>query len=181
MEERRHAHRRGERGTHPVLIGIAAVIILVVLVVIFLLLQKPKQVTPIAVLGNSPSASAAATPTAVPVTVAPTAAPTAVSTKPAFASLDIPHTVSCLDMNGQLIQGNVYPPISWNAINATGITISIDGPGIFGSYGPSGSFTPQDETIPFSCSEPFKHTYLFTTTGGSGPAATKQVTITATH
>ena len=46
-----------ERGTHPVLIAVAAVIVLVIVVVIFLLLQKPKQVTPVAILGTSPSAS----------------------------------------------------------------------------------------------------------------------------
>jgi len=172
----RHAGRRGESGTHPVLIGIAAVIILAIVVVVFLLLQKPKQVTPVAVLGTSPSASAAATPTPVQVTVAPTAAPTPVSTTPAFASLNVAPIVSCIG-----VTGDAWPSMKWSTTNATGITISIDGPGIFGSYGASGSITPTDEVIPFACSAPYKHTYLFTTTGGSGPAAAKKVTITGVH
>jgi hypothetical protein len=176
LQQRRHARRHGERGTHPVLIGIAAVIILVVVVVIFLLLQKPKQVTPVAILGTSPSASAAATPTAVPVTVAPTAAPTAVSTTPAFASFNAPRKVAC---NGQSV---IYPHMTWSVVNATGITISIDTPGgIYDSYGTHGATDQQNDMVPFACSKtPLEHMYFFTTTGGTGPAVTKQVTITGT-
>lgn len=179
-EQRRRAHRQGEGGTHPVLIALAAVLILVVVVVIFLLLQKPKQVTPIAVLGTSPSASAAATPTAVPVTVAPTvaptAAPTAVSTTPAFASFNAARKVAC---NGQAV---IYPHMTWSVVNATGITISIDTPdGIFDSYGTSGATDQQSDRVPFACSKtPLEHMYFFTTTGGTGPAVTKEVTVTGT-
>jgi hypothetical protein len=176
-QRRRRANRQGERGTHPVLIALAAVIILVIAVVVFLLLQKPKQVTPVAVLGTSPSASAAAaTPTAVPVTVAPTAAPTAVSTAPAFASFNAPHKVAC---NGQSV---IYPHMTWSVVNATGITISIDTPdGVFDSYGTSGATDKQSDMVPFACSKtPLEHMYFFTTTGGTGPAVTKEVTITGT-
>jgi hypothetical protein len=174
--QRRHANRAGEHGTHPALIAVAAVIILVVVVVVFLLVQKPKQVTPVAVLGTSPSASSAATPTAVPVTVAPTAAPTAVSTTPGFASFNAPHKVSC---NGQDV---IYPHMTWSVVNATGITISIDSPdGVFDSYGTSGATDQQSDKVPFSCSKtPLEHMYFFTTTGGTGPAVTKEVTITGT-
>jgi hypothetical protein len=159
-----------------VLIAIAAVILLVIVVVVFLLLQTPKQVTPVAVLGTSPSASAAATPTAVPVTVAPTQAPTPVSTAPRFANFNAPHTVAC---NGQSV---VYPHMTWAVVNATGITISIDAPeGLYDSYGMSGATDQQNDQVPFGCSKtPLQHTYFFTTTGGNGPAVTKEVTVTGT-
>jgi hypothetical protein len=178
VERRLHGGRQGERGTHPVLIAIAAVIVLVIAVVIFLLLQKPKQVTPIAIIGTSPSASAAATPTAVPVTLPPTEAPTPtpIGTSPAFQSFNAPHKVAC---NGQDV---IYPHMTWSVVNATGITISIDTPdGIYDSYGTSGATDQQNDKVPFSCSKtPLEHMYFFTTTGGTGPAVTKEVTITGT-
>jgi len=167
-----------ERGSHPLVYVVAAVLILAVVVIVFLLLRKPAQVTPVAVLGTSPSASASAT--AVPITVAPTLAPTATptvaSTSPAFASFSAPHKVAC---NGQAV---IYPHMTWSVRNATGITISIDTPdGIFASYGPSGATDQQSEQVPFACSKtPLEHMYFFTTTGGTGPAVTKSVTITGT-
>jgi hypothetical protein len=180
VERRLHGARQGEHGTHPVLIALAAVIVLVIAVVIFLLLQKPKQVTPVAVLGTSPSASAAATPTAVPVTLPPTGAPTPiptpVGTSPAFASFSAPHKVAC---NGQAV---IYPHMTWSVVNATGITISIDTPdGLYDSYGTSGATDQQNDNVPFACSKtPLEHMYFFTTTGGTGNSVTKEVTITGT-
>jgi hypothetical protein len=167
-----------QRGSHPLVYVLAALLILAVVVVVFLLLRKPAQVTRVAVLGNSPSASASTTP--IPVTVAPThaptQAPTQASTAPAFASFNAPHTVAC---NGQDV---IYPHMTWSVRNATGITISIDTPdGIFDSYGPSGATDQQNEKVPFACSKsPLEHMYFFTTTGGTGPAVTKSVTITGT-
>ena len=161
---------------HPVLIGVAAVVILAIVVVVFLLLQKPKTVTPVAVLGTSPSASAAATPTAVQATVAPTQAPTPVSTAPAFAKFNAPRKVAC---NGQSV---IYPHMTWSVVNATGITISVDTPGgLYDSYGTSGATDQESDKVPFSCSKtPLEHMYFFTTTGGTGPAVTKQVTVSGT-
>jgi hypothetical protein len=179
VQRRTHGAHRGERGTHPVLIAVGVVIVLVIAVVVFLLLQKPKQVTPVAVLGTSPSASAAAaTPTAVPVTLPPTEAPTPtpLGTSPTFTNFSAPHKVAC---NGQ---STIHPHMTWAVANATGITISIDDPGgVFDSYGPSGATDQQSDPVPFSCSGNFQHTYYFTTTGGTGgPDVTKQVTITGT-
>jgi hypothetical protein len=170
--------RSTERGSHPLVYVVGAVLILAVVLVVLLLLRKPAQVTSVAVLGTSPSASASAT--AVPVTVAPTLAPTRAptpaSTSPAFASFSAPHTVAC---NGQAV---IYPHMTWSVRNATGITISIDAPdGIFASYGPSGATDQQSEQVPFACSKtPLEHMYFFTTTGGTGPAVTRSVTITGT-
>lgn len=180
-KQRHHAVRRGERGTHPVLIAVALVIVLIVVVVVFLLIQKPKQVTPVAVLGTSPSASAAAvsTPTPVEVTVAPTEAPTPVPTTPTFLGLEAPSTMSCKNHDGA---DNIYPPITWSVANATGVTVAIDSiDQKWADYGPSGRTDQTNEPVPFRCDAmPLKHTYFFTTTGGTGPEVTRTITVKGT-
>ncbi|MBA2381835.1 MAG: hypothetical protein H0V73_06965 [Chloroflexi bacterium] len=66
--------------------------------------------------------------------------------------------------------------VSWSIARATGVTLGIDGPGIYDSY----QGTSRAIDVPFACShQQLSHTYTFTTTGGSGPAATKTRTVTA--
>jgi hypothetical protein len=57
--------------------------------------------------------------------------------------------------------------ITWVVKRATGVTISIDGPGIFKRYpGATGL-----ATVPFACGAgDTKHTYTLTTTGSAGAA-----------
>ena len=160
------------------LIGLAAVIILVIAVVVFLLLQKPKQVTPVAVLGTSPSASAAAPPRRrFAATVAPTQADRHRSRQHPGSRTSTRRTRS-----RATARVDVYPHMTWAVVNATGISISIDTPGgLYDSYGTSGATDQQNDMVPFSCSAtPLQHTYFFTTTGGTGPAVTKKVTVTGT-
>jgi hypothetical protein len=62
--------------------------------------------------------------------------------------------------------------LEWEIARATGVTLSIDGPGIFDSYdGPSGS-----ADVPFACGER-RHTYLLTTTGGDGAAVSQEIVV----
>ena len=55
--------------------------------------------------------------------------------------------------------------VSWHVTGATGVTLSVDGPGLYGSYGPTGS-----QEFNFGCGGPVgsteTHTYTLTTTGG---------------
>ena len=67
------------------------------------------------------------------------------------------------DCKGPFIQ------LSWTTQNATGVSVSIDGPGVYDSYGPDGS-----AQVPFACSEA-SHTYTLTATG---PDGSTQQTIT---
>jgi hypothetical protein len=112
-------------------------------------------------------ASTAPTPSPKPTprpTPKPTPRPTATpNTKPAIVSYQIPSTVACGYNNAA-----VQIQITWIVKLATGVTISIDGPGIFDTYpGASGL-----ATVPFECGVgSSKHTYTLTTTGGTGPAA----------
>jgi hypothetical protein len=55
--------------------------------------------------------------------------------------------------------------VSWRVTGATGVTLSVDGPGIYASYGPNGS-----QAFNFGCGGPVgsteTHTYTLTTIGG---------------
>lgn len=75
---------------------------------------------------------------------------------PSFASVTVPATADC----------NATPiiTVSWRAVNATGVAISIDGSGTFGTYPARGS-----AEVPFSCGSP-SHRYTFTTQGANPPA-----------
>jgi hypothetical protein len=69
--------------------------------------------------------------------------------------------------------------LEWKVTGTDQVTISVDGPGIYDSYGASGS-----ATLSFPCGnwgpgETAKHTYLLKTVGG-GPVAKKEITATAT-
>jgi hypothetical protein len=124
---------------------------------------------------TAPTDSLAPTPevTLAPPTAAPTAARTAAPTKaptptatpntrPAITKFSIPSVVDCT-----ILAPTIH--ISWTIRNATGVTLSIDGGGLYQAYsGTSGS-----DDVPFGCSKNVPaHTYTLRTTGGSGPAAT---------
>lgn len=68
--------------------------------------------------------------------------------------------------------------VEWKVTGADKVTISVDGPGIYGTYPTEGS-----ETFAFSCGdgdpgETVKHTYLLKTVGG-GSVKSKQLTASA--
>jgi hypothetical protein len=72
-----------------------------------------------------------------------------------------------------------YPAISWTVTGATGVNIGIDGPQPYNSQPFATSYIANAngaEELPFSCGEDH-HTYTLTTVGGTGPAATKTITI----
>ncbi len=140
--------------------------------------------------GASPSAAAVATATAAPLpTPAPTDAPAdtsppvteeptpepeptadspeATPRPPRIRSFVAPDGVPCgaPDHSG-------FIEVSWEIRNATGVTISIDGPGIYEEYE---GLTGRRVELPFSCNQ--SHTYLLTTVGGVGPPATRELTV----
>lgn len=121
-----------------------------------------------------PTTEASAPPTdgPVPPTFPPTAAPAptpTANTNPRIVSWEVPKYEDCTGTTAGSID------VSWEVRRATGVTISIDGPGIYNSYGPEDAMA-----IPFGCSHSvLKHTYTLTTTGGTGPAAQITRTVTA--
>ncbi|GIF75346.1 hypothetical protein [Asanoa siamensis] len=69
--------------------------------------------------------------------------------------------------------------VEWKVTGTDKVTLSVDGPGVYGTYGASGS-----QEFSFPCGdwgpgETAKHTYLLQTVGG-GPVAKKTITATAT-
>lgn len=184
----------GARRREPLLLGISGALIGVVLavaLVAFLGLSGTgpgASGSPVALpsVSGAPSLSAAGSPSLAPtaslesspeVTIAPaTAAPTAMptprptrtprpaptlNTNPTITKFSIPSLVDCT-------AGAATIHVSWTIRNASGVTLSIDGGGLYQSYsGTSGS-----DDVPFGCDAGNRtHTYTLRTTGGNGPAA----------
>jgi hypothetical protein len=85
-------------------------------------------------------------------------------TAPVIDTFETPDDIDC--HNGNLQQFTV----SWTTTNATRVTISIDGAGVYQEYGPDG-----DASLPFNCSS--SHTFLLTAYSAGGQTATKQVSL----
>ncbi|MDG4822326.1 hypothetical protein O7635_10730 [Asanoa sp. WMMD1127] len=69
--------------------------------------------------------------------------------------------------------------VEWKVTGTDKVTLSVDGPGVYGTYGAAGS-----QELSFPCGdwgpgETAKHTYQLATVGG-GPVAKKTITATAT-
>jgi hypothetical protein len=60
--------------------------------------------------------------------------------------------------------------LEWTTSNATGVTIAIDGPGIYGSYPAEGR-----SSFPFNC-DGNSHTYTIVA-NGNGKTATQTITV----
>lgn len=128
------------------------------------------SVLPSASASQTPSARPSAKPTPKP-TPRPTPSPTP-NTRPAIASYQVPSTADCGGYTDV-----VQIQITWIVKRATGVTISIDGPGIYDSY----SGTSGLAMLPFACGAGnTKHTYTLRTTGGTGPAAKLTKTVKRT-
>ena len=158
----------------PILIGggIALVVALLAIGLFVVLTGKPApSASPTAGPTAGPTVTPLVTPTpepptAPPATTAPTAAPTEVP-PPSIVSFEGPVSVNCGDPN---FPSTIH--LTWRVANAEGTTLAIDGTGIYQRYP---GVLGQDD-VPFSCGGE-SHTYLLTTTGGNGPAASSQLVI----
>ncbi len=182
------------RGREPLVLGVTGALIGVGLAVALLVfgnfggdgtagasasptILPGQSVPPSLVAGASPLPSGDAT--VAPATTAPTAAPTPKPTKtpkptptantnPAIVTWEVPKLEDCTGTTG----GQIH--VSWTVARASGVSISIDGPGIYDSYaGLTG-----EVDLPYGCSDTIlEHTYTLTTIGGTGPAATRTKTV----
>jgi hypothetical protein len=113
-------------------------------------------------------------PTTAPVTTAPIrsggngAQPTLPSPpsgpSPTVATFVTPDDIDCHNGNSQLFSA------SWTTTNAAKSTITIDGGGVYKTYGPNAS-----ASLPFDCSSP--HTFVVTASAPDGRTATKSITL----
>jgi len=83
---------------------------------------------------------------------------------PTINSFVTPDNIDCHNGNSQNFSA------SWTTTNAVKTTISIDGPGVYKTYGANGS-----DSLPFNCSS--SHTFLLTAYGQDGRTATKSITL----
>jgi hypothetical protein len=136
------------------LTAVLGVLVVALLVVIAFLIGRGSQsgAEPLSAATAVTRATQAPTPTAAP----PTAAPTGQT----IVTFVVPATIKCdaADQTTPLVH------LSWTTARATGVSISIDGPGKFADYPASGS-----ADLPFACSVA-QHTYLLTTQGAGTPA-----------
>jgi hypothetical protein len=98
---------------------------------------------------------------------------------PRIAWFRIEHRPQCPQGTSEYPVEGVPVTLEWKVTGADKVTISVDGPGVYGTYSTEGS-----ETFTFSCGgaadgETVKHTYLLKTVGG-GSTRSKQLTATAT-
>jgi hypothetical protein len=84
--------------------------------------------------------------------------------KPVINSFTTPENIDCHNGNLQNFTAK------WSTTNATKVTISIDGPGIYDTYGPSG-----ETSLPFNCTS--SHTFLLTAYSADGTTSTQQITL----
>lgn len=83
---------------------------------------------------------------------------------PTIATFDTPESIDCHNGNFQTFTA------IWTTQGATKTTISIDGPGVYDTYGPNDS-----ASLPFNCSTP--HTFLLTAYDADGHTANKEITL----
>jgi len=86
------------------------------------------------------------------------------SAAPVINSFSTPENIDCHNGNLQNFTA------SWTTTNAVKVTISIDGPGVYNTYGPNG-----DTSLPFNCSS--SHTFLLTAFNSAGATVTKSITL----
>jgi len=143
---------------------LGVLVLALVVVVAFLVVrgsQGSGQPLSAATAVTQPTSSAPSpTPTAAPPTaVNATASPVPAPTGQTILTFVVPQTVKCDAAN----QTTPSVHLTWTTAKATGVTISIDGPGKFADYPANGS-----ADLPFACPRA-QHTYLLTTRGVGTP------------
>ena len=123
-------------------------------------------------VGSGSSPTTVTTTTTTSTTTTTTTPPTSTTTTttvpvavPQITGFSVsPSAPTCLS-NGQVL-------VSWSALHAAVVTITIDGAG-FGTFGASGS-----HSVPFAC-PPHAHTYGIVAQGANGQQATRSVQVNA--
>ncbi len=166
-------------------IALGALLVVLAIVVVVLLLSDN---------GDDNSTNAAATSTSTTVTTTPTTTQPATTTTSGGSGTSSGGTTATTTSNVPIITSytssttsiacpasdvstTVPTPtvtLSWATQNATGVDLSVDGPGVYSSYGPSGS-----TTLNVPC-DGNTHTYKLTAKGSNGQTATKTISV-ATH
>ena len=117
--------------------------------------------SPLAVPAGQGNAAPAPSAPAAPAAPAP-AAPAAPA--PVITSFNTPENINCHNGNFQMFSA------SWSTTNAVKTTISIDGAGVYKTYGPNAS-----DSLPFTCTS--AHSFKLTAIGHDGKQVSKTITL----
>lgn len=147
--------------------ALAAAGVIVLGVVVALLLSGGNDSDDKAASSTSSSAvsTSTSTSTSAPSTTSTTPGTTAPGAPVIGAFTASPSPFPCTPPTGGQIT------LTWSTSNATGVNVSIDGPGVFASYGPQGQ-----QAVPFAgCSS--AHTYTLTAKGSGGQQVQQTITV----
>ena len=112
----------------------------------------------------TPSPAPAPAPQPTPAPAPPTTTPKPAAPAPVITSFTTPENIDCHNGNSQTFTA------SWTTTNATKVTISIDGPGVYKTYPANGS-----DSLPYNCSS--AHTFKLTAYGQDGKTVSKTITL----
>lgn len=166
-----------------IVIGIGAVVVVLAIVIVVLLLSEDSGDDNTKVAATSGSAPVASTPPRSQAPTTPSGGSTATTAASTTAAPNAPVITSYTSSTTSIacpasdVSTTVPTPtvtLTWATQNATGVDLSVDGPGVYGSYGPSGS-----TTLNVPCNGA-PHTYLLTAKGSNGQTVTKTISV-ATH
>ena len=161
----------------------ALLVVVLAIVVVVLLVSGGGDDNNSNAAATTTSKSTSTTVTSTPTTTLPaTTTPTTPSTPPPTTSgapVITSYTASTLSIVCPAADvSTTLPPatvtLTWTTQNASGVDLSVDGPGLYGSYGPAGS-----QTLNVTCNGN-THTYKLTAKGTQGQNATKTLSV-ATH
>ena len=181
-------HRGWPKGSGPVrrrrTPGFVAALVLALLALGTVLVVRGHDSSPVAGRGTAPStAGAAATPTSVAGThhAAPAPPPTRVGLESTRAATrtSTPSAPTIDSVSVQCVYRKTaaayVPVLSWQTSHDTGVAVSVDNPGVVGSYGRYGPDGTTD-LPPAGCAPGAgPQTYTVTTVGGTGPAASRTI------
>jgi len=159
-----------ERKWKTAFLVLAAAIVVIILVIVGIVLFRSGESddgsttttssTTTAATTTGPTTAAATTTTATTTSAATTTTAASAPTISAFTAA--PSPAPC--------PGTVAVELTWSTANSTGVTIAIDGPGVYGSYPASGN-----ASVPFNC-DGDAHTYTLTA-NGEGPSQARTITV----
>ncbi len=175
---------RRRRRRRAIIGGLGALAVVLVIVVAVLLVTRDEgsetassasATTTTTAASSTTTSGASSTTTASSATTTSNATTTSTATNAPTVTLTAnPTSIACPAANVSTTLPPTTVALTWTSTNATGVDLSVDGGGLYNSYGPNGN-----ATLNVPC-DGNTHTYTATAKGTNGQTA-KQTVSVATH